>query len=241
MKKITSAQIKAAYEIAAKVSAGGMKPQQGADVLHDEHGINLNTAADFVMQYRMMMEGKRYTRAMSAEALDYFLARLKVDKGDDALLSALIATRRHIDYYEPIAKSRMFKLRRVAEAHELKITGTLNMELVHAHFDEAVANAKAASSADRNARLAKASKKPVAIRVTSIVYRRNPDVVAEVLDRAAGICERCKSEAPFKSKSTGEAYLEVHHKKQLAHGGDDTIDNAEALCPNCHRYRHHGE
>jgi 5-methylcytosine-specific restriction endonuclease McrA len=31
-----------------------------------------------------------------------------------------------------------------------------------------------------------------------------------------------------------------HHVKQLAHGGEDTVENAIAVCPNCHRKAHHG-
>jgi len=240
MNRITSAQIVAAYDVAAKVFAATLKARQGADLLRDEHGINVNTAMDFVTQYRMMMSGTMFTRAMSSEALDYFLIRLTVDQGDDTLESALIATWRHISYYEPIAKSRMHKLRGVAVAHQAKLTATPNVDLVQAKFDAAVADSKADSGAERKARLANAGKKPITMRVTSIVYRRYPDVVAEVLARAGGICDGCKSKAPFNRKSTREPYLEVHHKKQLARGGDDTVENAEALCPNCHRHRHHG-
>ena len=32
--------------------------------------------------------------------------------------------------------------------------------------------------------------------------------------------------------------MEVHHIKQLAKGGEDTLRNAVALCPNCHRKMH---
>jgi 5-methylcytosine-specific restriction protein A len=38
----------------------------------------------------------------------------------------------------------------------------------------------------------------------------------------------------------GTPYLEVHHVKWLALGGSDTVSNAVALCPNCHRLMHHG-
>ena len=38
----------------------------------------------------------------------------------------------------------------------------------------------------------------------------------------------------------GTPYLEVHHKIPLAKDGEDTIENAEALCPNCHREKHFG-
>jgi len=33
----------------------------------------------------------------------------------------------------------------------------------------------------------------------------------------------------------------VHHKKTLALGGEDTVDNSLALCPNCHREMHFGQ
>lgn len=66
-------------------------------------------------------------------------------------------------------------------------------------------------------------------------------MVAEVLYRANGHCENCKSAAPFLRDLDNSPYLEVHHKKTLADGGDDTVENAIALCPNCHRKAHYGK
>jgi hypothetical protein len=92
----------------------------------------------------------------------------------------------------------------------------------------------------RRGRLERANPKPAVRFVTTRVFVRNPDVVAEVQHRAQGRCERCHSEAPFNSRATGEPYLEVHHRIPLVDNGDDTVENAIALCPNCHRYCHHG-
>lgn len=103
-----------------------------------------------------------------------------------------------------------------------------------------VAQASTRSRQQRLERLAKAPKKPKTIRTISTAYVRNPDVVAEVLFRSEGCCEGCKKPAPFVSKATGDPYLEVHHITPLAQGGDDTVDNAWALCPNCHREKHFG-
>ncbi len=36
----------------------------------------------------------------------------------------------------------------------------------------------------------------------------------------------------------GVPYLEEHHVIPLNEGGDDSINNAVALCPNCHRKIH---
>lgn len=82
--------------------------------------------------------------------------------------------------------------------------------------------------------------KPNVSQRTIQVFERSQIVVAAVHLRAAGTCEDCKSLAPFKKRGTGEPYLEVHHVIPLSKGGDDTFDNTLALCPNCHRKRHHG-
>lgn len=94
--------------------------------------------------------------------------------------------------------------------------------------------------AKRLMRLAKANKKPERKVVETEVFIRNPDVVVEVLERANGVCENCRSQAPFLRKSDNSPYLEVHHKIPLADDGDDTVENAIALCPNCHRKAHYG-
>ena len=106
---------------------------------------------------------------------------------------------------------------------------------------DAVAKASADSSQQRALRLAAASPKPAQVQVITRAFRRNPDVIAEVMFRAAGRCEKCHALAPFARASDGSPYLEVHHRIQLANGGDDTVDNALALCPNCHRERHFGK
>jgi len=93
----------------------------------------------------------------------------------------------------------------------------------------------------RNDRLKqKTALKPEKVEVISIAFKRNADVVATVLDRANGICELCKQDAPFLRAKDNSPYLEVHHKVRLADGGDDTVDNAIAVCPNCHRKLHYG-
>ncbi len=96
------------------------------------------------------------------------------------------------------------------------------------------------SSANREARLAKAAKKPKKLTITTVAYERNPDVAAQVLVNAKGKCEVCGKNAPFRRKSDNTPYLEVHHRKPLSEGGEDTVANAIALCPNCHRNMHYG-
>jgi hypothetical protein len=81
---------------------------------------------------------------------------------------------------------------------------------------------------------------PAQVSRTTSVYERDPLVRAFVLRRSAGKCECCNKEAPFVDQN-GEPFLEVHHIQPLAEGGDDVVENAAAICPNCHRECHHGQ
>jgi 5-methylcytosine-specific restriction endonuclease McrA len=92
----------------------------------------------------------------------------------------------------------------------------------------------------RKTRLLTARTKPKKIQILTWGFIRNPDVVAEVLFLANGKCQECSSDAPFKRRKDNTPYLEVHHKLQLSQGGEDTVKNSIALCPNCHREKHFG-
>ncbi len=96
------------------------------------------------------------------------------------------------------------------------------------------------SAENRQSRLSRANPKPQRIKVYSYTYKRNPDVVAESLERANGICEKCSNPAPFMRLTDGTPFLEVHHIISLSKGGLDSVDNVIALCPNCHQELHHG-
>jgi len=80
---------------------------------------------------------------------------------------------------------------------------------------------------------------PKASSVVITQFQRDPFVKAWILKQALGKCECCKTPAPF-SGADGLPFLEVHHVRQLADDGSDTVSNAVALCPNCHRELHYG-
>lgn len=80
---------------------------------------------------------------------------------------------------------------------------------------------------------------PLRTQCTSERIPRDPAVKAWVLETAKGDCEMCKLPGPFVTVD-GENFLEVHHVRWLSQNGSDTITNAVALCPNCHREAHYG-
>jgi 5-methylcytosine-specific restriction endonuclease McrA len=113
-------------------------------------------------------------------------------------------------------------------------------EELHQRLDLEVRKSLGISKSVREERLRHAETMPQVVQAITRSFRRNPDVVAAVLERANGICEACGTEAPFLRASDGTPYLEVHHKMMLADGGADTVGNAIATCPNCHRRFHFG-
>ena len=121
-----------------------------------------------------------------------------------------------------------------------KTTGSETLESLIKTEESEIKKAQKDSSENRLKRIASAKKNPERIRVYSYTYKRNPDIVAEALARASGVCERCKNPAPFTRASDNSPYLEVHHVVPLVKGGEDTLENVVAICPNCHREMHFG-
>lgn len=73
--------------------------------------------------------------------------------------------------------------------------------------------------------------------VTSKSFDRNPYIAQYVKDIARGYCALCEEKAPFKDK-LGQPFLHSHHINYLSKGGEDTIENCIAVCPNCHAKIH---
>ncbi len=122
----------------------------------------------------------------------------------------------------------------------VEIENSAFLEKFESDLDKKLSVCKLSSSEIRKKRISKESNKPEEIQIISRGFKRNPDVIIEVLLRANGKCEHCHSNAPFLRKKDNSPYLEVHHEITLADGGDDTLENAIAVCPNCHKEMHFG-
>lgn len=168
----------------------------------------------------------------------------------------LIAIRNLKKLSPPIPVSRFFKvsdgtaLKPRTQAGGWSYVYPLNSEniedyILKSAFENKLANEILSSLAStdeaRKTRLESARVYPERIAVVSTGFRRNSDVIAEVLTRANGKCELCHKEAPFIKASDESPYLEVHHWTPLAENGEDTVKNAAALCPNCHKQAHFGK
>ncbi|MCF7496531.1 HNH endonuclease [Vibrio sp. L5-1] len=169
-----------------------------------------------------LLTGHCYTRTINAQASEIYQRY-----GVSALKPAVEAVHKHLDYYLSTSNNPQHTIRKIYE----KYAELCERSFEYDDLERAVDIAKRDSSEDRLLRLKSARTK---------LYRRNPDVVAERLFLANGICAGCEQKSPFLRKKDSSPYLEVHHIIHLADDGLDCLDNTEALCPNCHRERHYG-
>ena len=124
--------------------------------------------------------------------------------------------------------------------NEIQEKMALDISEYNEYIESAIEKSTNDSKKKRLQRLNASSKYPDKIETIVTQFKRNPDVIVEVLKRANGVCEKCQQDAPFVRKKDNTPYLEVHHIVRLASGGEDTVANAIAVCPNCHRELHYG-
>jgi 5-methylcytosine-specific restriction protein A len=184
-----------------------------------------------------MRRGRTFKTIVSADGLRFMLGRIAEGSPGD-LMIALHSVMNHITYLQDISGSEP-GLRRVHAEFVGRLRETAAFDESSLSLDNEVTTALADTSEARARRLQQASPMPEQQIVLARIFRRNPDVIAEVLLRAKGVCEGCTEAAPF-LRADGRPYLEVHHLQPLAERGADTVENAIALCPNCHRERHYG-
>jgi 5-methylcytosine-specific restriction enzyme A len=240
-------QLETAYPLLRAAYSKEISVEDAVKRLNLSLALNKTSARILILVYVCLREGRVFKRALSGTDMHYILGQIAAETGPMGLATALKAFQLHISYRESHGVSqkgnRQLLLQHeahlgVLEADEREIP--LSMDALHQQFAQDVRKALADPRESRLQRLSSASKVPMRSVRAVFVFNRNPDVVAEVLVRAQGTCEKCLQQAPFLRRSDGTPYLEVHHLVPLAEGGEDSVANAAAMCPNCHRESHFG-
>jgi len=241
--KIKNEQVHQAYSIAKRVYSVELTSKEAGEELSQKYGMNKNSALDCIYVFQQMLNGQGYKRTINAYGTEYYLKNIEKDYGGNFLDLAISSVKKNLEYYEEKGKSSQQKIQKILEIYSSRTKNWRTLEDVQMEFDREIKKSRSGTKESRKKRLRAQPprSKPKTIQVLAQVFIRNPDVVAEVLDRANGICERCGNPAPFMKAKDGSPYLEVHHKVQLADDGEDTVENAIGLCPNCHRKLHFGK
>ncbi|MFC4201580.1 HNH endonuclease [Candidimonas humi] len=235
--RVTPEVFSAAYEAAQQVLNGTIKLIDAQEALAERFGIAKRTAGGYIGCFLAMRRGSTFKTTVSADGLRFMLGRI-AESGLGDLMIALQSVMNHITYLSNFTGNEP-GLRRVHAEFVDKLREMATFDETSLSLEQQVTNALEDSPDTRAQRLLHAPTMPEQRVVLARTFKRNPDVIAEALLAAKGVCQGCGQVAPF-LRPDGRPYLEVHHRKALAEGGADTPENAVALCPNCHRERHYG-
>jgi hypothetical protein len=211
--KISRAEYAAAYDNARKFCDGQICHADAIEAL-GKFGLNQTSATYFIANFRHMLKGEVYKRAMSAAATNDFIAWIRQDYKDAIFQNALSALRQHIDYRKAGMKSHVI----ILENYKKDRTSKTAVD----DLDDPPAGNDMPNRASQ----------------VFFVIERDRRVRAYVIKRARGRCEYCNAEG-FELPS-GEKYIEAHHIIALDKDGRDTTENVIALCAGHHREAHYG-
>lgn len=232
--------IQAGYQAGKDVFFGRINVAQAKDSLSSSHDIKERTATAYVEGFACMVTGRKYTQTLGIETLRYYLKNISIEFGSDWVNKAVASIREHVIYARAKMGSTNNSITALANEFEAAHIPTENAKAMEELAKKELDIALLLTSEERQVLLAFKPKKPTFKTTIRFEPVRSGLVIAEVLEKSKGICGGCNLPAPFSRLLSGKPYLEVHHLIRLADDGDDTVENAIALCPNCHRQEHFG-
>ena len=123
---------KAAYTASKDVYHGRMSKNDALNSLETDYGMNRGSASDYIVNFKKMMDGEKYTRTNNAETTDYFLTQILTDYGVSKLGNAIKAVNEHVDYYEGLGRGNLNGIRAIISRHER----ILNSQSITVYPDE---------------------------------------------------------------------------------------------------------
>lgn len=214
-----------AYELGRKVYDGELRPKDAKAELVSI-GLNLNSAGDFIYILRYMLQGKRYTRAMSTANTDDFLTWIRRDDGEAGHARAVEALRQHLEYYTGLKGDKLASHREVLAKHEAMLPAQSGF------FDSPEEIPSSTSHLEGKVR-----------QVLVNTYERNPAARDKCLAHYGTACSVCSFDFGTTYGDIGAGFIHVHHLREISSIGKeyeiDPIKDLRPVCPNCHAMLHH--
>ena len=225
--KITTEMTESAYAYSKKVYAGEMRKQEAVRRLVNDLHMNEGSASDYIVNFRKMMDGKKYTRTLNKEATNYFLTKILEDYGVDKLSNAIQAADKHIEYYEGLKNTTMRDTRSVVSQHK-KIIKHLHASIYPDEINET----------NEIKPIYEGAKKSVTINV----YERDAAARDKCIKHYGCCCMVCNFDFVSVYGDIGKNFIHVHHLIPLADIEKEyvvnPIEDLVPVCPNCHAMLH---
>lgn len=122
--KIPNELVPIAYTLSKKVFENNLTVKEGKEQLVGEDRMNPNSAADYINNFRYLMEGKKFIRHLNAYSADYYLANIYKHYGSTQLATTLKSLRLYMDYNEKLANVTMHKMRAIEAKYSAMLLKT---------------------------------------------------------------------------------------------------------------------
>ncbi|MFV1977656.1 MAG: HNH endonuclease [Candidatus Scalindua sp.] len=222
--KITTEMTQSAYQAAKDVYHDRISKNDALDSLEIDHGMNRGSASDYIVNFKKMIDGEKYTRTNNAETTDYFLTQILSDYGLVKLSNAIKAANEHVDYYEGLGRGNLNGIRTIISRHEKTMRSQSEID----YPDEL----------DKPETLFEGIKKTVIVNS----YERNPIARAKCIEYYGAQCVVCNFNFEKEYGDIGKGFIHVHHLTQLSDIGQgyevNPINDLRPVCPNCHAMLH---
>jgi len=235
--KISKELTPIAYNLSKKVFEGQLTFKEGQAKLVGNKKMNPNSAADYINNFRCMIEGKRFTRTNNAFSMEYFFENIYNDYGTIGISNALKALKLHIEYYEQIQNVKMHKMRDIYEKYFAIPLDTPDEQEQNEIIDELKKSNKSKFEIILELKSLKQIDSEEVI-INSKSYKRDNKTVAQIKFLRDFKCQICST---MIRKKDGTYYIEAAHIKPKHQKGRETPDNIILLCPNHHKEFDFGE
>jgi len=225
-----------AYSTSKEVYEGKMSYNEGKAFLTSK-GMNSNSAADYINDFKYMMGGVRFTRTLNAPSIEYFLEHINKDFGLQKLSIALSALDAHIEYYENLERGKLNKVRAIYEKF-LKFQTSIPIDEIEQN--EIVEYLKEDAKREQilnDLKNLKETDSEITI-INHRAYKRDNKTIAQIKFLRNFQCQICGTSI---LKKDGTKYIEAAHIKAKNKKGRETPDNIILLCPNHHKEFDYGD
>ncbi len=226
-----------AYELSKKVFEGKLTFKEGQEQLVGDNRMNPNSAADYINNFRCMVEGRRFTRTNNAYSMEYFFDNLYKDYGSTGLSNALTALRLHIEYYEGIQKVNMKSMRSIYDKYFAVPLDTTDEHEQQEIIKEFKTQNKTKQDIINELKNLKPTD-PEEVIINTKSFKRDNRTVAQIKILRDFKCQICSTTI---KKKDGTFYIEAAHIEPKHRKGGETPNNILLLCPNHHKEFDYGD
>jgi len=109
-----------AYEVSKRVFEDIISRTAGQEEIVHRTGMKAGSAADYITNFLAMMRGEKYIRTLNEYSTRYYLTHIREDYGGVALQKAVLACKKHAEYYSSLGHGRLAYVERLVEEYSKK-------------------------------------------------------------------------------------------------------------------------